>query len=336
MTADHLCKKPRSCVSTSVFAALLACLSAMPIRADAAEPLRFSALPKDQQVLLDDVERRTFDFFRDSQNTANGLVPDGWPQQAGSDFFSSIASIGFGLTAYGIGAERGWMKRSEAAKRTLTILRFFRDSAQGESGDVTGAHGFYYHFLDMQSGRRFEDVELSSIDSTMLFYGMLFAQSYYDRNDEDEKEIRRIADELYRRADWQWFAPRAPLVSMGWTPKDGFIRDDWHGFTEAAMLYVLALGSPTHALDPDGWKQWAETYPHNWEVVQGQEHLAGGPMFWHQYSQTWIDFRGIQDDYMRKRGIDYFVNSQRAALAQRQYAIHNPLRWKDYGATIWG
>jgi len=123
---------------------------------------------------------------------------------------------------------------------------------------------------------------------------------------------------------------------MGWTPEAGFIHVDWHGYNEAMLLYVLALGSPTHAVDTGAWKAWSETYDRTWGSFQGQEHLGFGPTLGHQYSHVWIDFRGIRDDYMRAHDLDYFENSRRAAFAQREYAIHNPLQWQDYGANIWG
>ena len=299
----------------------------------------FSALPKAQQAMLDDVEKRTFQYFIDSTNEKNGLMPDHWPQVPGNDYFSSIASVGFGLTAYGIGVERGWMKRDEAVKRTLTTLRFFHDAPQSEAIDATGYRGFFYHFIDMDTGKRFNSspwVELSTIDTTLLLGGVLFAQSYYDRNTKDEKEIRRLADEIYRRVDWQWAATRPPLVAMGWTPENQFIRVDWAGYNEAMLLYVLALASPTHPLGASAWGAWTASYPKYWGTFQGQEHLGFHATLAHQYSHVWIDFRGIQDDYMKQRGIDYFINSQRAALAQHEYAIHNPLQWKDYSSTVWG
>jgi hypothetical protein len=321
-------------VYISLFAMLV--MAAGVVRS--AHGIEFSALPKQQRAMLDDVEKRTFEYFRDSANPANGQVPDHWPN-TGGDYFSSIAADGFGLTAYGIGVERGWMTRAEAVKRTLATLKFFRDAPQGDAADASGNHGFFYHFLEMDSGRRYHAKswdELSTIDTTLLLGGVLFSQSYYDRNSKDEKEIRRLADEIYRAVDWPWASTRAPLVAMGWTPEAGFIHVDWRGYNEAMLLYVLALGSPTHAIEPSAWGAWTESYDDTWGAFQGQEHLGFAPTLGHQYSHVWIDFRGIQDDYMRKRGIDYFTNSQRAALAQHEYAIHNPLQWKDYSSDIWG
>ena len=324
-------------VAVLIFMLVVGASWQMPVQAKTS-PTGFGALPKQQQATLDELEKRTFKFFRDSANTANGEIPDHWPQDQG-DYFSSIAAVGFGLTAYGIGVERGWMKRNEAVKRTLATLRFFHDAPQSDALDASGNHGFFYHFLDMRTGQRYHAkywVELSTIDTTLLLAGVLFSESYYDRNTSDEKKIRRLADEIYRRVDWQWASPRAPLVAMGWSPEANFIHVDWHGYNEAMLLYVLALGSPTHAIDESSWKAWSETYATTWGNFQGQEHLGFAPLFGHQYSHVWIDFRGIQDDYMRKRGIDYFENSRRATLAQREYAIHNPMHWTDYGANIWG
>ncbi|MBG3851946.1 glucoamylase family protein [Xanthomonas sp. WHRI 8391] len=284
--------------------------------------------------LFSDIERRTFQFFWDTTNELNGLAPDRFPSRP----FASIASVGFALTAYPIGIENGWISRNQAIDRTLTTLKFFRDAPMGpQRTGRAGYKGFYYHFLDMQQGNRYDSwVELSSVDTALLMMGVLFTQSYYDGEDPREKEIRQIADTLYKRVDWRWLQQRAPLISMGWFPESGFIDHDWMGYNEAMMLYILALGSPTHGVDPEAWTSWTRTYNNDWGVYQGQEYLSFGPLFGHQYSHVWIDFRDIQDQYMRERGIDYFLNSRRATLAQRDYAIDNPMKWKDYGENVWG
>jgi len=284
--------------------------------------------------LFRDIEKRTFQFFWDTTNEINGLTPDRYPSRP----FASIASVGYALTAYPIGIENGWVSRTQAVDRTLTTLRFFRDIPSGPQATGKGAYkGFYYHFLDMQNGHRYDSwVELSSVDTALLMMGVLFAQAYYDGDDPREKEIRQLADVLYKRVDWNWLQIRDPLVSMGWFPESGFIVHDWMGYNEAMLLYILALGSPTHPVSPDAWTVWARTYNHDWGVYYGQEYLSFGPLFGHQYSHVWIDFRDIQDQYMRERGIDYFLNSRRAALAQREYAIANPMKWKEYGENVWG
>ncbi|MBB4126005.1 hypothetical protein GGR77_001295 [Xanthomonas translucens] len=284
--------------------------------------------------LFDDIERRTFQFFWDTTNEQNGLAVDRYPSRP----FASIASIGFALTVYPIGYENGWISREQAVQRTLTTLRFLRDVPVGpQRTGRAGYKGFYYHFLDMQKGLRYDQwVELSSVDTALLMMGVLFAQSYYEGDSADEKEIRQIADALYRRVDWKWMQQRTPLITMGWYPERGFIQHDWMGYNEGMMVYLLALGSPTHPVEPDAWLEWTRTYNKDWGVYYGQEYLAFGPLFAHQYNHVWIDFRDIQDQYMREHGIDYFLNSRRATLAQREYAIDNPMKWKEYGENVWG
>jgi hypothetical protein len=121
---------------------------------------------------------------------------------------------------------------------------------------------------------------------------------------------------------------------MGWTPESGFLTYDWKGMNEAMLLYVLALGSPTHPVAPEAWSAWTSTY--QWGTYHGQEHVGFAPLFGHQYSQLFIDFRGIFDPYMRAKGIDYFENARRATLAQRGYAAANPGGWAGYSADVWG
>ena len=283
------------------------------------------------ETFLDDLERRTFEYFRALARRDNGLVPDRAPTKS----FSSIAAVGFALTAWPIGAERGYITRAEALDRTLATLRFFHRAPQGpEARGRTGHRGFYYHFLDMASGERFEGVELSSIDTTLLIGGALFAQTYFDRDAPLEAEVRSLAEELYRRIEWPWLLARPPRVAMGWQPESGLLAYDWQGFNEAMLLYVLALGSPTHPIDPAAWEAYTATY--DWRPFYGFEHVNFAPLFGHHYSHAWIDFKGIRDAWMRQRGIDYFENSRRAALAQQAYAVDNPHGWAGYGATMWG
>ena len=184
--------------------------------------------------LFRDIERRTFQFFWDTTNEQNGLTPDRYPSRP----FASVASMGFALTAYPIGIENGWVSRTQAVDRTLTTLRFLRDIPQGPQATGKGGHkGFYYHFLDMRDGHRYDSwVELSSVDTAILLMGVLFAQAYYESDDPREQEIRRIADQIYRRVDWTWLQVREPLVSMGWFPESGFITYDWMGYNEAMLM----------------------------------------------------------------------------------------------------
>ena len=283
------------------------------------------------EAFLDTLQERTFRWFWETTNPQNGLVPDRWPTPS----FSSVAAVGFGLTAYPVGVERGWISRAQAAERTLTTLRFLWRAPQGpDASGVTGHRGFFYHFLDMQTGLRFQDVELSTIDTALLLGGVLFVQQYYDGAGAQEAEIRALADSIYRRVEWDWMQLPDGVISMGWKPTEGRFNFGYKGYDEAALLYMLALGSPTHPVKADAWPAYTRTYP--WRSFYGQEYVNFAPLFGYQYSHVWIDFRGIQDEYMRGRGIDYFENSRRATLAQRAYAIANPMGWKDYGTDIWG
>lgn len=286
-----------------------------------------------EEALLDDLEERTFRYFWDLTNPTNGLVPD----RAPSPSFSSIAAVGFGLTAYPIGVERGYVTRAEARARTLATLRFFSSARQGPSSrGVAGYKGFFYHFLDMATGERFEIVELSTIDTTLLMAGVLMAQSYFDGPDSEEAEIRALAEGLYRGVAWDWAQPHPPLVNHGWKPEVGFLPYDWGGggYDESMILYVLALGSPTHPIAPEAWSRLTSRF--GWAPFHGQEYIPFNALFGYQYGHVWIDFQGIQDSFTRAKGIDYFENSRRATYAHRAYAIANPGGWKDYGPNVWG
>ncbi|GGB29614.1 hypothetical protein GCM10011380_18950 [Sphingomonas metalli] len=282
---------------------------------------------------FDDLEHRTFRFFWDLASRRNGLVPDRWP----SPSFASIAAVGFALTAYPVGVMRGWIRREEARDLTLTTLRFFDTAPQGEARSGTAGHkGFFYHFLDMETGTRFRETELSSVDTTLLFLGILFAGAWYDRADPVEAEIRRLAQRITDRADWPWFTNDRGSVSMGWHPERGFIARAWEGYNEGMMVYVVGLGSRGRALADGAWDAWARTYPPCWRGSGATRHLAFAPLFGHQYSQMWIDFRGIRDPAMRAAGLDYAENSRRATYANRAYCIANPMGWEGYGRDIWG
>ena len=280
--------------------------------------------------MLDALQRDALGYFVYETNSANGLVSDKTQRHAPAN----IAAVGFALAAYPVGVERSWMTRVEAVERTLAVLRFFWTSLQGTDLDATGYKGFYYHFLDMHTGRRAGRCELSTIDTAFLLAGMLTAASYFDQDDEDEREIRTLADALYRRADWQWAQNRGAAVTHGWKPERGFLKYRWKGYDEALLLYALGLGSPTYPLPTDSYEAWASTY--QWRELYGHEFLYGGSLFIHQYSHLWIDFRGIQDVFMRGKGSDYFENSRRATHVQQQYAIHNPHGFVGYGPSFWG
>jgi hypothetical protein len=279
---------------------------------------------------LEALQHETFRYFLHETNPRNGLVVD----KTAPDWPASIAATGLALAAYPVSVERGFTRRTAAIDRVLTTLRFFWNSRQGPEPDATGYHGFYYHFLDMRTGQRAWKCELSTVDSAILLAGALTAGAYFDAPTAEETEIRSLADALYRRADWTWAQDRGATVTHGWKPETGFLEWRWRGYDEALVLYVLGLGSPTHPLPEESYAAWASTY--EWRTSHGYDYLYAGPLFTHQLSHVWIDFRGIQDAFMRDKGIDYFENTRRATHVQRAYAIEDPLNFKRYGKDCWG
>jgi hypothetical protein len=281
-------------------------------------------------VALEKLQRQSFQYFLHEANPANGLIID----KTATDWPASIAATGLALATYPVGVERGFMSRGAAIDRTMTTLRFFWNSPHGPEPDATGYQGFYYHFLNMQTGRRAGQSELSTIDSALLLAGALTAGRYFDADTPDELEIRTLADALYRRADWLWAQNDGNTVTHGWTPESGFLSYRWQGYDEALLLYVLGLGSPSHPLPRRAYAAWCDTY--HWEHHYGYDYLYAGPLFTHQLSHIWIDFREIQDAFMRDKGIDYFENSRRATYVQQAYAVANPLGFVHYGEHCWG
>jgi hypothetical protein len=295
--------------------------------------LAAAPIPAGVHPLIADIQKRTFRFFWETAHPQTGLVLDRYPGSSPA----SVAAVGFALTAYPIGAERGYVTRGEARERVLRTLRFLESAPQGpDATGMAGYRGFFYHYLDPATGLRQGKSELSTVDTALLLGGILFCQEYFDRDDAGEAEIRRLADTLYRRVDWRWVQPRPPAIAHGWDPEHGFLDWDWRGYNEAMIVYLLALGAPEHAVDANAWDAWTSTYDGCWRADYGLPHLAFGPMFGHQYCQTWVDFRGLQDAYLRARGIDYFESNRRAVYSQRAYAIANPHGWKDYGGDVWG
>jgi len=279
---------------------------------------------------LEKLQRLTFHYFLDHTSNSTGLVADS--TRSGSP--SSIAAVGLGLTAYVVGAERGFLPRRDAVARILKVLQFLESSPQGPGDDVTGHRGFYYHFLDMTSGRRAGRCELSTIDSTYVLIGALVAAAYFTADNAGEREIRVVADRLYRRADWRWAQNGRPTLTHGWRPEKGFLRYRWEGYSEGLLSYILGLGSPTYPLDAQSYPAWTRTY--RWKKLYGIEFLFAGPLFIHQLPQVWLDLRGIQDAPMRQKGLDYFENSRRATLVQQEYTIRNSRGLKAYGEHVWG
>ena len=287
-----------------------------------------------KKVLSEDklkkLQKDTFGYFLKETNTENGLVPDSTKENSPC----SITAVGLALSCYPVAIENGLIERNEAVKRTLTTLKFFWQSPQGKDINAIGYKGFFYHFLDMKTGKRAWKSEVSTIDTTFFLAGVLACGQYFDKDTKDEKEIRTLADALYRRVDWHWALNGGDLVSMGWKPEKGFLRYRWEGYSEALILYVLALGSPTFPVSAKSYKAWTKSY--RWKKLYDIEFLYAGPLFIHQLSHCWIDFRGITDEYMLSKGIDYFENSRRATYVQQKYAIRNPKNFAGYNENCWG
>jgi len=288
------------------------------------------AASQSDEALLDRFQRAAFGYFLDHVNPENGLVADA--SRAGAP--ASIAVVGFALSCYLVAVERRWMTRSDAAARTLVTLRFFCGSPQGDEPDATGYKGFYYHFIDMTTGRRAWQSELSLIDTTLLLAGVLTASVYFDEDTASESEIRARADAIYRRMDWQWARDGGTTERQGWKPESGFLHYGWEGYSEAIILYVLGLASPSFPVPDDSFGAWTATY--QWENIYDREFLYAGPLFIHLFSHAWIDFAGIRDRFMRENDSDYFENSCRAIEGQREYDYRNPHGFDGYGGDCWG
>src|SRR3954452_24375349 len=285
-------------------------------------------LPTDQD--LNRLQRTTVLYYLHETNPDNGLVRD----KTHPDIPCSIAAVGMALATIPVVVERGVVIRKFAAKIARRRLRNLLDLPQGPGPDAAGYKGFFYHFLDIDTGRRVWQCELSTLDSGFLFAGVLTCATYFDGDTADEAEVRRLADVLYRRADWEWARDGGPTLTHGWRPETGFLPHRYEGYDEGLLLYLLALGSPMHPLPPESYAAYCATY--QWKQIYDRELLYSGPLFTHQLSHLWIDFRGIQDAFMRDRGSDYFENSRQATYVQQAYAIHNPLQFAGYGKHCWG
>ena len=288
-----------------------------------------------EESMLDSIQHKTFLFFLNEHHPIKGIVKD----RTLSTAPCSIAATGFGIPCFAIGAERKWITRDQAAAITLKILNFFITSIQSTAKDVTGYKGFYYHFLKMDSGTREWNCELSSVDTGLLMMGIIFARNYYNKDNESEKQIRSLAAALLDRIDWNFMvlpasSKYAHTISMAWSPEKGLEDYGWFGYNEALFLYILAAGSGMNNAE-QSYNAWLKTY--RWETpYKGLSHVAFPPLFGHQFSQAFIDFRGIADSYMREKGIDYFENSRRATYVQRQYASDNPKGLTGYDSLCWG
>jgi poly(3-hydroxybutyrate) depolymerase len=217
----------------------------------------------------------------------------------------------------------------------LNTLQYLKNLPQGpEAAGTAGYRGWFYHFLTNDKALRYQQVELSSIDTGLLMGGILSCMSYFDGDNAAEKEIRALTDFLFRRVEFDWYMNQNKSMSMGWFPEKGFLSSEWRGYNEAMILVIMGLGSPTHPLPASAWDAWCRSYYRT--DFKGQDMVNFGPLFGHQYSHVWIDFKGIQDTYMKKAGFDYFENSRRATLVHRQYCVENPEKFAGYGENIWG
>ena len=283
----------------------------------------------DQELGL--LQLSTVLYYLHESNPDNGLVRDKTDPKAPV----SIAAVGMALATIPVVVERHVLYRDFAAKITLKRLRYLLQCPQGPEADASGYKGFFYHFLDIETGRRVWQCELSTIDSAFLFAGALTVGAYFDRDTPEEAEIRRLADALYqRRADWNWARDGGATLTHGWRPENGFIPRRWRGYDEGLLLYILGLGSQTHPLPPESYRAYCATY--QWRKIYDRELLYSGPLFTHQLSHMWIDFHGIRDEFMRAHESDYFENSRHATFVQQDYAIRNPMGFVGYGEHCWG
>ncbi len=289
------------------------------------DSLSWNDLTKDEQDFLDSIERRSFEFFRDNFNTSTGLIAD-----AGiADNRCSIASVGFGLSAYCIADARGWMDHREVYDRVLTTLQsFYKDPENDQDFCVEGTHGLFYHFVEMDSGRRFAGSEVSTIDSGILLAGILQAMVHFRGT-----EVEELARKIWLAAEWEWFLQNDGAMAGAWSPENG-LTGRFTGYNEYMIVYLLALGSPSHPAPCSSWKVWASTY--KWVTYKDiPAFLTPGGQFkplayLYQFPACWFDLRGKKDKYA-----DYWTSDIRALTANRQYCMD----WgekHDLPGELWG
>ncbi|MCX7876828.1 MAG: hypothetical protein N2321_11785 [Melioribacteraceae bacterium] len=292
-------------------------------------------LTESDKKFLDTLQYYSFKYFIEEINHENGLVKDRSTETSPS----SIAAVGFAYPVWAIGAEKGWISRQKAAELTFNSLNFFYNSEQSTNKFATGYKGFYYHFLDMKTGKRFWNCELSSIDSGLLFAGMIFARNYFNQQNEIENKIRDLATKLLERADWNFWQRKSNdsnnlLINMGWK-ENGFEPLAWFGYTESLFLYVIAAGYNYKNVEK-AFENFHSTFKWREPYKKEYGHVVFPPLFGHQYSFVWLNPNGLIDSYLKKRGIDYYENSRRATYVNREYSIVNPLKWKGYDSLTWG
>jgi hypothetical protein len=270
-----------------------------------------------EDSLLDEIERAAFDFFWNEAGQKTGQVKDRALVKGNDQHtIASIAATGFGLSGLCIGEARGYGKKPDIIERVRTTLRFLWQKLPHE-------HGFYYHFIDVNSGERQWKCEISSIDTSLLLCGVLTARQHFA-----DPEIQDLATKIYERVDWPWMLNGGATFSMGWHPESGFLDARWSHYCELMMIYLLALGSPTHPVSVDTWKAWTRPTV----KFQGIEYISGhDPLFTHQYSQAWFDFRNQRDAYT-----NYFENSIKATKAHKLFCVSLRNEFPDYSDHLWG
>jgi hypothetical protein len=295
-------------------------------------PMAATAHPfANNDQLLDYVQQTDFDFFWYWANPANGLIPD----RSETNSACSIASVGFGLTAIGIGIDHGWITRSQGAARVAATLNTFLNGPQGPGASGTiGYNGWFYHYLDMNTAVRAPNSELSSIDTAFLLAGILYAKQYFNGTNAGEASIRTMASGIFNRVNWNWMAQGSNGVSMQWLPAGGFATANWVGYDEGMIIYLLGLGSASYPLPASCWPQWTSGYI--WATNYGQAYVQFPSMYVHVYNHCWIDFRHQADSYMSNHNSTYFENSRRASLAQLAFAVSNPNHEVGYSSNVWG
>ena len=297
----------------------------------------FASAQMTTEALLDTIQHTAFDFFWNEANASTGLIRDRAKVTGTSTAPCSIASLGFGLTAISIGVDHGWIHREAAKDRVLTTLKTLWYAPQGSGDAYAGNYGLFYHFLDMSTAKRTWSSELSTIDTALLLAGIIDAKQYYTGSDSVETAIRSYSDSIYYRMNWDLMRNYNPGILMGWMPGTGFGGyGQWVGYNEATLMYIFALGSPTHPVDYTAWQKWTEGYNSNYNYQYGYLYVNFPPLFGHQYSHCWIDFRNIADDWMKAHDLNYFENSLRATYAQRAYSIDNPGKFTGYSDSLWG
>ena len=267
--------------------------------------------------LLEELERANFRFFWEQANPETGLVRDRFNiRQPGKSELASIAATGFGLTALCIGEKRQFITRLESQRRVLDTLRFLWKK-------LPHHRGFFYHWSDMKTGQRIWDSEVSSVDTAILLCGILTCRQHFAH-----PEIHELASAIYNRVDWNWLSEDTPVLPHGWTPENGFLQYRWDDYSEMMMVYLLGLGSDAHPLPAKAWDSWKRsTFEYN-----GVRYIGSfAPLFIHQYSQAWFDFRGKRDRYA-----DYFKNSILATDVHRRFCLDLANQFHDYSDDLWG